>query len=123
MREIKFRVFNKETKEMAEIQDFPSLLFEEKGRWFAMNGEKLFCNFMNGVLMQFTGLKDKNGNEIWEGDVLTDGVNKDVVKWIDCDAGFSTREYMPILVDACKWPNEAKIIGNIYENPELPTNQ
>ena len=73
-------------------------------------------------LMQFTGLKDKNGKEIYEGDICENGdwvpdahaysSWQEVVEWTEGDAGFRGI-----------YPNgdgmECVVIGNIYENPEL----
>jgi YopX protein len=72
------------------------------------------------IFMQFTGLKDKNGKEIYEGDVLRNTWNHRtfVVEW---DEG----EY-PFQSDADSTANEwnvkyggCEVIGNIYQNPEL----
>lgn len=69
---------------------------------------------------QYTGLKDRNGKEIYEGDVLElPNGTKGIVEWLEC--GFVLR-----LKSETIWQNllfnvinHYKIIGNIYENPEL----
>jgi uncharacterized phage protein (TIGR01671 family) len=82
-------------------------------------------------IMQFTGLLDKNGKEIYEGDIL--GLAEGVygtweVFWDDDFKGFSlskTEEEIAGLGETLNKDvfdgitTEAEIIGNIYENPEL----
>lgn len=78
------------------------------------------------ILMQYTGIRDKNGVEVYEGDVIIsfechDGFNPLVGKvsfgadgkWIIED---SDSKYIE---DLCEYADELKVIGNIYENPEL----
>jgi hypothetical protein len=114
-RETKFRVWSKERNEMAEIQDYPCLQFEEKGRWFAMNGDKLFCNFLNGVLMQYTGFKDINGKMIYEGDIVKTYKEFEIVEWKELPAGDGWG------IDGWGYEDYSgcEVVGNIYENKEL----
>ena len=90
------------------------------------------CEIVNEdfELMQFTGLLDKNGKEIYEGDVVNhadcpDGPSHEVhiysILWND--SGFallSPKSEIPtsFILDK-KWGVLLEIIGNIYENPEL----
>lgn len=77
------------------------------------------------VAMQFTGLTDKNGKEIYEGDVLSNSTGK-IDKVIFYENGFFGKSksnmgknhywYNPLCVDYIK---NKEVIGNIYENPEL----
>ena len=71
-------------------------------------------------LMQYTGLKDKNGVDIYEGDVIdycwhSDSGHRKIIKFCDYYLG-----YEPFL-DDYSMPDDGtvEIIGNIYENPEL----
>lgn len=79
----------------------------------------------NAKIMQYTGLKDKNGKEIYEGDIVNcyddryDGYEKNVI-------GYSTQYARFTYLDRMKeigYYAEMEIIGNIYENPELLENQ
>ena len=73
-------------------------------------------------LMQSTGLLDKNGKEIFEGDILgtKDGLLNGVVEYRS-DLGMWTNSLIRYnnFERLCTVANSRKIIGNIYENPEL----
>ena len=112
MRELKFRAWNEwaDRKEMIYFSiDEPKAI--ENTAW-------------NAEIMQYTGLKDKNGKEIYEGDILLyDSGSKTSVFYKN---GAFVRSYgnsnMYLLYDSfiedgCLYNYE--VIGNIYENPEL----
>ena len=137
MREIKFRawwgeeMFYSPMKEGKYAPDiFDDIYIKPDGSIFdfnsytEINGGILEENNSGIILMQFTGLKDRNGKEIYEGDILS---NKDtdgnmVVNWCPISAGFCLDKkgwmfshYFKEAVDA----NQCEVIGNIYEDLEL----
>jgi hypothetical protein len=103
MREIKFRAWDKENKEWCEWDDGDIVI----------HNDGTFEPHERLVLMQFTGLHDKNGKEIYEGDILSWGAgDKSVVKW-EFGGFLAGGRFQEISYE------KSKIIGNIYENPEL----
>lgn len=125
----KFRAWDKELKTMLDV----SLIDLKKGVLVGEHwkfGETNSMSFDEIVLMQSTGLKDKNGKEIFEGDVVR--YNIDVVDIKKHPTlGFYTvlngREGFfgdgmiieDFEKDAEEFSQIVEIIGNIYENPEL----
>ena len=84
--------------------------------------------------MQYTGLKDKNGKEIYEGDIISykalkekrkDKIFRNVIEWANYSGtlgwiirGNDKRVYIPLNSNQV-FNHNIEIIGNIYENPEL----
>lgn len=81
--------------------------------------EELYNILLNEVeLMQYTGLKDKNGVEIYEGDIVRHATDEGVYKIIFEDGGFYVKNLFEYDFQTInEYPLE--VIGNIYENPEL----
>ena len=121
MKEIKFRAW---------MEDNKSLIFLS-----ATAFGDLVDNHKKGFeLMQFTGLKDRKGKEIYEGDIVTwfaDGINKKaVVEWANNGGWIANRfdkvsECSPLIynfqsfIPISRNKFDGEVIGNIYENKEL----
>lgn len=127
MRELKFEVFDKKEKHVLEVLeiDFLNEMFVISDYGAIDEFECHSQSFDNVELMQYTGLKDKNNNEIYEGYIIDYEVSRTehtncVVKWVDKYSCFIALdnlgvEYFIQEIDK----RRMKVIGNIYENPEL----
>lgn len=105
MRKIKFRMWNTEKQEM-EIPDFVN----------CVNGE---IDRDNYPLMQYVGIEDANGKEIYEGDIVRDNRSDDTLDVIERGERGFVMKYYDEVDDIFYCPTEFVVVGNIYENPEL----
>ena len=132
-REIKFRAWDKDKEEMLTPDMSEWCINFENGGIDVLESnmnfstqEDCYISIENYELMEFTGLKDKNGKEIYEGDILECDWNDTrypihnigPVKWDNRNACWRLGEGGTAKDDA---ENHFKVIGNIYENPELLT--
>ena len=122
-REIKYRDWLKEDKKMVNVE---TMDFSEKSIQYLEKNEiidayLLRTTFLEDIeLLQNTGIKDKNGIEIYDGDIVICKYGPEItmeVKWVD--EGFRTlgKYNGDNYVGYVK--NSAEVMGNIYENPEL----
>ena len=115
----KYRAWDKKLKKMFEVSYID---FDTKLIGLNIDLEIIIFDFEDIILMQSTGLVDKNGKEIFEGDILgtKDGFLNGVVEYRP-DLGMWTNSLVRYnnFERLCSIASDRKIIGNIYENPEL----
>lgn len=144
MREIKFKAWLKNEGIMLSVYvldqtgnagrgtHFP------KSKGFSEHGAQFVFNIDDAELRQFTGLLDKNGKEIYEGDILRisnfnmvghedtqSGSPVEIFEDIDCEVSFEDGGFCFIDEDKGQIPlfaineDDYEILGNIYQNPDL----
>ena len=137
MREIKFRAWDKEYCEMVLVDriNFREKEIEIVTAETKATEEYYTCDFEDIELMQYTGLKDKKGKEIYEGDIIKCKMGQRefdaIVEFGNPNSYYSWGWQLNRItgnsfnMDILLWVEteldgiECTIIGNIYENPEL----
>lgn len=122
-RDIKFRAWDKKSKVIIPWD----LISESRTLAFFVNNHNR--NISNCVLMQFTGLIDRNGKDIYEGDIV-EFYEGDIVEYsrtfkvkiIFQDGGFKLQgpqDMGSVFLKYFTCDNAVSVIGNIYENPNI----
>jgi uncharacterized phage protein (TIGR01671 family) len=115
MREIKFRAWSTAEEVMVEWESLLKTMRRTMD-YSMFEDDEL-------ILMQYTGLKDKNGKEIYEGDIIKESNIIFTVKYFEEDGAFGfwektfvgSKERFFYATDASRY----EVIGNIHETPEL----
>ena len=123
MRDIKFRAWDKSVKTMCGVGEihfchggikaFGPGVHLGNGWVTEDNEHKHHCDV---ILMQYTGLQDKNGKDIYEGDIVNRVVYDDGEEYIQEVAWDEDRDFLGWNINP---GDQLKVIGNIYESPEL----
>ena len=121
MTELKFKAFFKVDRRIYEVRSV-DFLNKEATLWDKETAVNFEAGFDEIELMQYTRMKDKNGREIYEGDIIKyDDVNGEahtqVIRYDDGNGAFCCDRGALVDHFNCMW--ETEVIGNIYENPEI----
>jgi uncharacterized phage protein (TIGR01671 family) len=110
---VKFKFYDKKRKWLMDV----TAIDWEKGIIVGLYGRQMFISLIeHGDLLQYTGLKDKNGKEIYEGDILKYHNNGRLSEPIEFPRDYT---WLKARTEVRHWRTDVEVIGNRYDNPEL----
>lgn len=112
----KFRAWDKSQNKMYQVR---GINFDNEDLWLKINEAQIMgANLFEVELMQYTGLKDKNGTEIYEGDIVFDSHCEENGKVI-FNEGCFVIEWENIEEDLFENCDVYEVIGNIYQDGDI----
>lgn len=129
MKELKFRVWDKERETFLN-----NVFINSDGKLYEFSKDTMFgtaISFLdseNKKILQYTGLHDKNGKEIFEGDIIKIKDETYRITWNGCFSSFDmtniakAKQYKDLYI-LNKNFEKSEIVGNIYQNRELLENK
>ena len=125
MREIEFRFYDKDEQKMHYVKSLWFPLGSPNYKDISIHNPDEDCYEWRGIddgyLMQYTGLKDKNGTKIFEGDIVRYDNGFGIITWSDPDSSYMCvdegGEYWAWISEL--YMPSVEVIGNKFDNPEL----
>lgn len=125
MREYKFRAYDRVENKMISFEELVerSSLYDFSDEFIDPFNEMIGEYESPRIYMQYTGLEDKNGKEIYEKDIIMgedcDGVYFAKVEWSKTDAQFMIEAGKYFTDELSIYVDDVVVVGNVFEKPEI----